>query len=338
MNLDTTTLPDGADPWTIWAWDSPAGTPFTHSASVPLNVTVSNGSSSSSGGSGGSSSGSGSSSGGSSSGSSSGRNYLNGIMMGSQGYDSSTASQMQYTWEVSYDYSYGVSSGDGQWPGPLNGYPWVAAVYSQGTNHQTVVDNLKPYVSSLYAVRIDWEFNLWYSGDTATFDANFSDLASLIHAQLPGVKVIWNPNMGNADPYPYYPGDAAVDIVGLDAYCQPQYSSSGQACWDDYLTGQGGNNLTQLTTFGKQHGKPLAFPEWGDSFNDGVYINQLCRWANQNNVVYMGYWDSADSLGSTARLSSQPTDQQAYLQNCANLRYTGAFWPRVLSIPSGATP
>jgi hypothetical protein len=269
-----------------------------------------------------------------------GRNYLNGIEMGSAGIDTSTMQQITYPWEWAYDYSYDTTTGDGPYADALKGYPFMASVYSQGTDHQHVVDGLKVYANQLYATRVDQEFNC-FSGpsvDTATWIASFRDLASLIHQQLPGVKVIWNACIGNNDPYPYYPGDDVVDIVSYDAYCQQRYASSGQSCWDDFLNGAGGTNFTKLSEFGKQHNKPLAILEWGSDFNDGVYIQQLCRWADQNNVVAMGYWNSADDLQRSARLSENPVDQQAYLKYCANRPYTGTYWSKIIPIPTGAIP
>ena len=65
--VDTTALANGADSWTVWGWDVPAGQTANHSASQPLPVTIANGASGRS--SGGGSSGGGSSGGGSDGGS-----------------------------------------------------------------------------------------------------------------------------------------------------------------------------------------------------------------------------------------------------------------------------
>ncbi len=41
--VDTSSLAAGPTTWTVWAWDSPPGTPYTHSDSVDLALTIANG-------------------------------------------------------------------------------------------------------------------------------------------------------------------------------------------------------------------------------------------------------------------------------------------------------
>ena len=62
----------------------------------------------------------------------------------------------------------------------------------------------------------------------------------------------------------YYPGDAFVDIIGIDTYDalpgNPTYASPG-ARWTALYAQPSG--LGQVMTFAQAHGKPLRVPEWG---------------------------------------------------------------------------
>ncbi|MGW3459598.1 glycoside hydrolase family 26 protein, partial [Streptomyces olivaceoviridis] len=53
-----------------------------------------------------------------------------------------------------------------------------------------------------------------------------------------------------------YPGDATVDIIGMDSYDQPSGLS-----FDDQVTEPYG--LQQHVDFAKAHGKAISYPEWG---------------------------------------------------------------------------
>ncbi len=142
---------------------------------------------------------------------------------------------------------------------------------------------------------------------------------------LPNAKIIWNPNIGFTNPFPYYPGDDLVDAIGPDAYCQPQGYATSADCWNDYLSGDGGNNLNAYASFSLQHNKPIVIPEWGDTFGDGYYITQMGAWIANNNVVAHTFWDTADGLGSTSYLPSLTTNQQAYVAAFGHRTYAGNF-------------
>jgi hypothetical protein len=43
VTIDTASLPAGATTWTVYAWDAPAGAAYTHTANVPLDLTISSG-------------------------------------------------------------------------------------------------------------------------------------------------------------------------------------------------------------------------------------------------------------------------------------------------------
>jgi beta-mannanase len=275
---------------------------------------------------------------------------------------------MGYPWDYTINNSYqdncagcGVSglASNGFTVGTSVGYPviidlfHVQSTYPDFTTaadggydsyYQQTAQSLAPYAKLIYAVRIDSEFNGSWSTwcpynsstavDPATWIAGYTNLVTAVRQALPNAKIIWNANIGQNSPFPYYPGDNLVDIIGIDAYSAAQYYATSADCWNDYLSGLGGINLTAFATFGQQHGKPLSFPEWGDTFGDGYYIQQMRTWMDDNNVVAASYWDTGDDISpGTCSLVSQPTDQQAYVAAFGNRPYTGTYWSPIIPVP-----
>jgi hypothetical protein len=290
------------------------------------------------------------------------RHYLIGVYAGPT--DDSTPALMGYRWDFTIGRSYqdtcagcGVSG-----LAYLHGYPVVidlqhvqpsypdfhlAATGGYDKYYRQTVAALAPYAKEIYAVRIDSEFNGgwavstpfkgWRAVPSSTWIAGFRRLALMVRQALPNAKIIWNPNIGQNNPFPYYPGDDIVDLIGPDVYCNPAYNRSPAACWSDFLDGANGVNLNAFASFAKAHQKALAIPEWADLFGDGVFIRLMQEWMDQHDVVLQAYWDSGDELGSTASLPALPPDQKAYVKAFGHRPYAGTFWSPILPVSAAAT-
>ncbi|MBC9725147.1 glycoside hydrolase family 26 protein, partial [Streptomyces sp. TRM68367] len=78
-----------------------------------------------------------------------------------------------------------------------------------------------------------------------------------------------------------YPGDDTVDIIGMDAYDQPQGMSFDEQVTEPY-------GLQQHVDFAKEHGKPISYPEWG-LFRNGdnaEYMRGMLAWFDQHKPLY----------------------------------------------------
>jgi hypothetical protein len=290
------------------------------------------------------------------------RHYLIGVYAGPT--DNSTPALMGYKWDFTIGRSYQDNCAGCGVSGLtyLHGYPVVidlqhvqssypdfhaAATGGYDMDYRQTVAALMPYAKEIYAVRIDGEFNGnwaastpfkgWRAVSSSTWIAGFRRLALMVREALPNAKIIWNPAIGQNNPFPYYPGDDVVDLIGPDVYCNPAYSRSSKDCWSDVLNHANGVNLNAFASFARQHHKPLAFPEWADLFGDGIFIKHMRQWMDDNNVVLQAYWDSGDALGSTASLPALPTDQKAYVTAFGHRPYAGTFWSPILPIPAAAT-
>ncbi|MFD6190165.1 glycoside hydrolase family 26 protein [Streptomyces sp. NPDC060275] len=100
-----------------------------------------------------------------------------------------------------------------------------------------------------------------------------------------------------------YPGDATVDIIGMDSYDQPRGMSFDEQVKEPY-------GLQRHVDFAKAHGKPVSYPEWG-LFRNGdnaAYVRRMLAWMDEHKPVYNtvtdycphGVWQCDDNPRSTA--------------------------------------
>jgi hypothetical protein len=182
------------------------------------------------------------------------------------------------------------------------------------------------YGLQLAYLRLGWEMDGWWypwsapagSGKEASFAGCFRRVVQVIRQTQPANewKFVWNP--GCCDPrltsallYATWPGDAYVDIVGVDIYDQswvtnsyPYPSTCDAACrlsrqqtaWSSYAS-----KLNMLRNFAIGHGKPMAFPEWGAMIrSDGhggadnpYFIQKMHEFIMDpaSKVVFQSYFD-----------------------------------------------
>ncbi len=139
----------------------------------------------------------------------------------------------------------------------------------------------------------------------------------------PNLRVVWNPNEGNGqtgflDAAQVWPGDAYVDIVGIDAYdWWPGYTS--EANWLAHRDHAYGWN--HWLNFAKAHGKKFAVPEWGlytgSSASGGdnpKYFDYVYGWmqANASQMAYEAYFDEPMSYCKCDITTRNPNGRNAY--------------------------
>ena len=151
--------------------------------------------------------------------------------------------------------------------------------------------NLVAYKLADTILRPAWEFNGgWYTwrakGKTEAFAEYWRQIVKTMRA-VPGaehLKFCWNPTLGDQD-FPAdqaWPGDPFVDYVGVDVYDEtwnadtypwPADASAAEIerrqkkVWDEWIVASP-RGLAFWTKFARDHGKPLAIPEWGLNHRD----------------------------------------------------------------------
>jgi hypothetical protein len=156
-------------------------------------------------------------------------------------------------------------------------------------------------------LRLGWEFNGdWFAwsakSSPQTFASAFRRIVTVMRS-VPGaggLRFDWNPGHGPGFvPEAAYPGDAYVDIIGMDLYDQsfgPRFLDPA-ARWADYVNRPYG--LRWHRDFARAHGKPMSFPEWGIGDrhaagarpDNALFINELADWIAVNDVAYQCYFD-----------------------------------------------
>jgi Glycosyl hydrolase family 26 len=160
-------------------------------------------------------------------------------------------------------------------------------------------------------LRLGWEFDGGWFAWSATnpfaevsYAAYFDQIVTAMRA-VPGAafRFVWNPDVAAFNDAPYnvdlaYPGNAFVNVIGLDAYDQSWVSPQTPAnAWNQTLLPS--LNLAHAYAAGK--GEPLAFPEWGLATradghglgDDPLYITNMVSWMHNpaNNVAYESYFN-----------------------------------------------
>jgi hypothetical protein len=133
-----------------------------------------------------------------------------------------------------------------------------------------------------------------------------------------------------------YPGDASVDLVGIDVYDSP--GSRSLASFNS--AGHAGFILDEVLAFADSRGKPFAIEQWGghhaltghqaavNGDDNPFFIDSMFGWirAHKSKLVYEQYFQDDDGDVNNALFSplenSNPAMRAAYLsqmQNDANL-------------------
>ena len=204
----------------------------------------------------------------------------------------------------------------------LPNYGASLAIGATGAYNQQFVTLAKALVAGGQGdsiIRLGWEFNGgWFpwaaKGHAAAFVAYWQQIVDAMRSVAgQSFQFEWNPTRGDlgvGNLANYYPGDAYVDIIGLDVYDNEWGSYPGQqAEWQHILTQPYG--LDWLASFASQHDKPMSIPEWGlgitgdgmvSGGDDAYFVQQMAQWISSHNVSNAIAWDYGSSpLPSSAR-------------------------------------
>ena len=114
-----------------------------------------------------------------------------------------------------------------------------------------------------------------------------------------------------------YPGNRAVDVIGVDAYDALPVATSGNRL-DTILHEPDG--LLAVRAFARQHHKPFSIPEWGIgpaapagqagfSGDDPAYVEAIARVAHKGGVLYQSYF-TGEAEGT--QMLASPQSRSAY--------------------------
>jgi hypothetical protein len=129
----------------------------------------------------------------------------------------------------------------------------------------------------------------------------------------------WNPN-ACAGSYPYrnfYPGNAYVNIVGIDLYDEDCLTPTTPVAFSQIVSEPYG--LGHFEAFARTKGKPMSIPEWGllEAFGDDPgYISGVGHAVNTNDFAFETYFDvSRSDIGTLPLGPTTPLSLAAFLQS-----------------------
>lgn len=178
-------------------------------------------------------------------------------------------------------------------------------------------------------IRLGWEMNLpgWkhaaYPGSAEQWKTAYRHAVTAIRKGGKNLRIAWVVNegpgqTGTKDARIFYPGDAYVDFIGMDAYdWWPGYTTAANIA--RHRDAEYGWNF--WLNFAKARGKKFVLPEWGVApANDAsggdnpTYINFVYGWlkANQQWIGYESYFDESASYIRSALFSHNPKASAEY--------------------------
>ena len=193
-------------------------------------------------------------------------------------------------------------------PSDLRGSNWVAqgAAGAFEPYARTLARNLIAAGMGSAVIRLGHEANgTWYADsvpDTPQGDAEWAGFwRRTVQAMrsVPGAHFLfdWTVNAG-VRPIAlqsFYPGDRAVDVIGVDAYDSlPAPTSANRLTTLLHET----DGLLALQQFARRHHKPLSIPEWGlgpagqggAAGDDPGYVDAIVRVVRSGDVLYQSYF------------------------------------------------
>ncbi|MFO1060124.1 MAG: glycosyl hydrolase [Dongiaceae bacterium] len=176
-------------------------------------------------------------------------------------------------------------------------------------NFRKVAQNLIAKGFGGAVVRLGWEFNggwyPWHASKCAScFVAYWRQIVTAMRS-VSGAqfKFDWTMALGylQIPAEKAYPGDAYVDIIGVDVYNESWDPAKRTPTlrWSNLVNQDHG--LAWHAKFAAAHGKRLSFPEWGTGVRPGYpgvgggddpyFIQKMNAWIAGHNVAYHDYWD-----------------------------------------------
>jgi hypothetical protein len=175
-------------------------------------------------------------------------------------------------------------------------------------------------------IRLGWEFNgnwyVWQATQPTVWAQCWRQIVTSARATAPMLQWDWNVNRGVnsglADPTQAYPGNAYVNMIGVDSYdwWLPATTAAG---WQSQLNGTQG--LNYWLAFAEAHGKRLSVPEWGNvssgtsaGGDDPLYVQDMRAFfaANAAHIAFESNFQGASTGGSYGAGTTVPNAAAAY--------------------------
>lgn len=175
-------------------------------------------------------------------------------------------------------------------------------------------------------VRLGWEPNFSTSypwGSTLVTTDQYkdafrrvSDIFSSVDARF---RICFCPSTRVDSAWPFegmYPGDAYVDVIGVDAYLLTQDKGAMTDAEHVEFMFSGPCAINRVRDFAAARGKRMAVCEWGMNYDNPLYVERMADFIRNNDVVYHAYWDQNNGAFQCKLSGDQwPNAAYAFVRN-----------------------
>jgi hypothetical protein len=171
----------------------------------------------------------------------------------------------------------------------------------------------------------DWENDWIGSPSDPNYVEEQQDWAQCFDNEVTAMRAVpgehflfdWNPAACDAG-FTFadaYPGNAYVDIIGIDAYDESCWTLEGanQEGFTQLNSDGGTGSTNSIIAFAQSEAKPISFPEWGTDVtpDDPTYMQGMINLVKNDDVSYQSYFDcNCDTI--TPLGSSMPNSTSLY--------------------------
>lgn len=183
---------------------------------------------------------------------------------------------------------------------------------------QTIADAA---VGSVISVRLGWEPNFstsypwgWTLVSAADYIAAFRRVSDIFRSVDARFQIDYCVATRVDTAYPFedrYPGDAYVDVIGVDAYLLTEDKGAMTDREHVEFVFSGPCGINRVRDFAVARGKKMAIDEWGLNYDNPLYVERIADFVRANNVSHHAYWDQNNSF-FTCKLSGDQHPNSAY--------------------------
>jgi len=163
-----------------------------------------------------------------------------------------------------------------------------------------------------------YPWNANFTNTPAEYIAMFRRLVNCYRAVSPRFRFEWCLGWTSGSP-PYfnnelcYPGDAYVDVVGMDYYYNSLYDNANARASFIFARDKD-YGLAWQVAFAKAHRRALSLHEWGLNWDKPDWINLVANWLEKNKYAYSGYWNDTAAFNGILSDGSKPNAGDQFIR------------------------
>ena len=217
-------------------------------------------------------------------------------------------------------------------PDSLAGDPNWAAKCASGAYDSYATQLARNLVKAGFGysvIRLGPEMNgTWNAGSLGETPASWKEWAQCFAQEVRAMRAVpgshllfdWNVNASyrNIPLADFYPGNAYVDIIGIDFYDTSGVSLPPVGNPERWTAlSRQPDSLMQVAAFAAAHHKPLSFPEWatvGSQGDDAAYVTSMGTFIAHHDVAFQSWFDAGDNGILQLTPSGAPRSLHAYIK------------------------